>query len=1084
MRWCGHVPQGSPPVRLPPPHSRALTRVKAKPPSLASTPKPGCSALPSIRWLGFLGFAALAFGVTYARGEIPIMSHAEVAAEYQVHTWTSQDGLPSGVILGLYQTRDGSIWIACQGGLARFNGSRFTVYDRINTPVLSGEPVCLTEDESNELWIGSFHSGLVRKRGNDFVRSPVFPDADSGVPLFDLDIRSLYARQGGGVWAGAGLLLPLQAEARGPHYENFIAQAAGPLAAGYDDQKNLWVSFRTNLTRITPDGERFTSVAVPPGYEGKTVWGIGRSGSGGVWLGFVDLGSQELTPRGATYLAHYKAGKWDRAPTKPDAWVAWGTLGITEDRTGAVWMPYQQNTLLRFRDDRFVLVPFGPNAINEIPSTAMVDRDGVLWVGSRENILRRYTPRRIRVYTTNDGLAHDDVWSVSEASDGSILAGTEGGVSRLYPDGKLGSLPLPPKQAKSNVRAIVQESNGTIWFGTIRALHRWDGSGMNTVNFPGEWVQSKVRALCPARDGGLWVGTVRGLLLYRDGKVAQHANGESVGGEEVRAIHESQDGALWVGTHGGGLSRIHQGRRETFTADNGLSGATACSIYEDKDRTIWAATDNGLTRIRNSSVRAFREADGLLATTIHCVLEDNFGRLWMSSDKGVFWAWKSELNELRDGDRVRCITYEVVDGLPGRVCNGQTSHPSGCKSRDGRLWFPTPGGLVVIDPKLVGAEENPPSSVIEQVRANGKLIAGTTPDDVAQAIGTKLGKINPGTNAPRLAVPGVFQKFPPGSARVIEFRYGANSFTAPEKTVFRYRLVGLDDSWIDAGSRREAYFTDLRPGPYRFELLAGNHHGAWQSRPATVDFELLPFFYQTWWFYGLVGACGVLLVGGVAVWHTRELKHHHELQRLKALSEQRRRIARDIHDELGASLSYIVQLTDTRRAVNRVAEAAEDRSRRIATVASEAVNHINEIVWANNPEYDTLQDLIAYIREYAASYLDPTGIEVRFAFPDQVPSRNVSGLFRRGVLLIVKEILHNAVKHARTKTLRFELKLDATQLQICISDDGCGFRLEEGRRVGNGLGSMLYRAEELRGTLKIRSAPSQGTSIHLEVPFS
>lgn len=1044
--------------------------MKAKLLSLVGSPKSGWHSALYASFVWILGLTVLGIGIQHACGDIPYLERSQMANEYQIHTWTSQDGLPPGVINSLYQTRDGSLWIACQGGIARFDGSKFVVYDSINTPVLGDEPMCITEDESELLWVGTRYSGLARKLGNEFIRHPVRSKTEY--------VKFLHARQGGGVWAGAGRLLPLLGEGPGPHYEGFIKQPALPYAVGNDERNYLWVSFRTNLTCIAPDGKDYTQVAVPPLYEGKTVCGIAKSRSGGVWLAFVDALPSELVPSCATYLARYERGKWVRAPTKPDAWVSWGSLNMVEDRTGAVWMPYQQNTLLRFRDDQFLVVPCGSNYINEIPSAALVDRDGIFWVGTRENVLRRYVPRRIRAYTTREGLVHDDVWSVSEAADGSILIGTEGGVSRLYPDGHLQTLPMPPKQPQSNVRAIVEEVNGTIWFGTIRALHRWHNDTTDVVKFPGEWENSKIRALSAARGGGLWVGTVRGLMLYRDGKVVQNAQGECLGAEEMRAIHEARDGALWVGTHGGGLSRIQNNRRTTFTTDNGLSGKTVCSIYEDSDGTIWAGTDNGVTRIRNSTARSFREADGLLARTIHCILEDEFGRLWMSSDKGVFWLWKPELNELRDGEDVRCITYEVGDGLPARTCNGQTSHPAGCKSRDGRLWFATPGGLVVIDPKLVGPEENPPYAVIERIRANGKLVAGTTPDDVAQALETSPASSR-GTNAPRLPVPNVFHQLPPGSARVLEFRYAANNLIGADKTRFRYRLVGLDDAWIDAGAQKEAYFTDINPGSYRFELVAGNHHGAWQTRPATVDFELLPFFYQTWWFYGLVGLCSVSLGASVIAWRAKELRRIHELQRLNALNEQRKRIARDIHDELGASLTHIVQLTDVRQ----VARDSESRTRRIATVANEAVNHINEIVWANNPEYDTLQDLVAYIREYAATFLDPTPIKVRFDFPEQVCNQSVSGLFRRGVLLIVKEALHNAVKHANANTMQLTLALSGDWLRICIEDDGDGFAPDDTRRFGNGLASMLNRTEDLGGHLEVRSTPLEGTKVILNVPL-
>jgi signal transduction histidine kinase len=318
---------------------------------------------------------------------------------------------------------------------------------------------------------------------------------------------------------------------------------------------------------------------------------------------------------------------------------------------------------------------------------------------------------------------------------------------------------------------------------------------------------------------------------------------------------------------------------------------------------------------------------------------------------------------------------------------------------------------------------------------------------------------------------------------VLEFHYTANTFVAPEKARFKYRLVGLDDHWIDAGTRRQAYFTDLRPGNYRFELLACNHHGVWQEKGATLAFNVAPFYYQTWWFYTVCGLSFALIVGLAIIWRLRESRRIFELERANALNEQRRQIARDIHDELGASLTHIMHLSSQARITPAHPERPDLRAERIESIAGEAVDNIGEIVWANNPEYDTLEDLVAYLREHAANFFDDTSIQVRFDFPESVPTCTVTGLFRRHLVLLMKEALQNVAKHAGAHTVGVRLSLRDGLLELSIADDGRGFAVDSTRRFSNGLTNMRQRISELKGTLQLNSCPGQGTEIRVVIPM-
>lgn len=362
-------------------------------------------------------------------------------------------------------------------------------------------------------------------------------------------------------------------------------------------------------------------------------------------------------------------------------------------------------------------------------------------------------------------------------------------------------------------------------------------------------------------------------------------------------------------------------------------------------------------------------------------------------------------------------------------------------------------------------------AAIEEVRANGQPVFANGPlptltdhSQPAAGAGTKL-------------------RLPPGSARVLEFRFTANTFVTPEKARFKYRLVGLDDHWLDAGTRREVYFTDLRPGRYRFEVLACNHQGVWQEQSASLPFELLPFFYQTWWFYTLCAGSTAGLLGLALRWRWRELQRVQRLERLYALNEQRRQIARDIHDEVGAALTHILQLSGETRKHLRQPEQVDLQAQRIAAVAGQAVDHIGEILWANNPEYDTLEDTVAYLREYAASTLCDSGLEAQFQFPETVPARAVTGLFRRHLVMMLKETLQNVVKHASAGQVKLTLELRQNLLELTVADNGKGFSPKESQGRGNGLANLRQRVAELKGALTLNSQPGAGTSLRFVVPL-
>jgi signal transduction histidine kinase len=602
--------------------------------------------------------------------------------------------------------------------------------------------------------------------------------------------------------------------------------------------------------------------------------------------------------------------------------------------------------------------------------------------------------------------------------------------------------------------------------------------------FPGDWEEGKVRALLAARDGGMWVGTVRGLKRIDHERHIKLSEADGLSHGEVTALLEEPSGILWVGTAGGGLNRLewpagdseatrtsifsHGAPRITIlSTTNGLSDNYIRALHQDAEGVLWAGTDRGLNRCDQGRVTVFTQHHGLPENQVNEILEDGVGRFWISGERSLYRVSRGALNEVAVGSNkwVAAVEYDLADGLPSQGLGGSVSHPASCRTRDGRLWFGTDQGVAVFDPQDLPDLANPPLVVIEQVRANGQILYDNGPS------GTNLVMGYPSAGSLML---------PPGSGHILEIQYSANTFVGAEKTRFKYRLDGLAREWTDVGGVRKAYFANLHPGAYRFEVLAANKHGVWSTSGASFSFVLEPFFYQRAWFFSACGGVVVLAAYVGVAWRLRESRRFEQLQRQVALDDQRKRIARDIHDELGASLTQIAQLSE-----DTLAQETPARSHihRIAALAEEAVNNIGEIVWANNPRYDTLEDLVAFLREYAAEYLGATGIESQLDLPENVPSLFVPGPFRRHLLAIVKESLHNIVKHSAAKKVAVTLSVHDQWLELSVGDNGCGMQFSPALRSGNGFVNIKERLAELNGSFSVDARPNHGVTLRYKVPL-
>jgi signal transduction histidine kinase len=437
----------------------------------------------------------------------------------------------------------------------------------------------------------------------------------------------------------------------------------------------------------------------------------------------------------------------------------------------------------------------------------------------------------------------------------------------------------------------------------------------------------------------------------------------------------------------------------------------------------------------------------LFSDEIYEIVEDDLGYFWMSSRKGIFRVSKKDLDALDRGEvnHVTSVAFGKADGLLSVQCNG-VAKPAGWKDHEGRIWFATIHGVVAVEP---GIETNhkPPPVLIEEVVANQRLIAGGLGAAAPQSL-----TVSPGSGE-------------------LEIHFTALSFQAPEKNRFKYKLAGVDSSWIDSGAARAAHYYNLAPGHYDFQVIGCNNDGVWNEAGATLAFVFEPHFWQTWWFKFTIGGTLALILLAL---------YRYRVARLREIENLRIQIAADLHDDVGARLTKVAMVSEQADREISDTDRVKPHIRNISSTTREIVQAMDEIVWTINPKNDTLENLANYIFQYAQDYFQHSGVRCRLDLPARLPELPLSTAERHNLFMAVKEALNNVIKHAGATEVRISLAVTDTKLTITIIDNGRGFVPDAPHAAGNGLDNMKQRLERIGGRLRLESKPGDGTTVRME----
>lgn len=1003
-------------------------------------------------------------------GPLRAIDPQRAITQYVVQRWSTTDGLPLPAVSAITQTSDGYLWTGSQEGLSRFDGMKFEVFDESNTPELESSYIRALEAASDgSLWIGTLGGGLFR------LDKGVLTHYGRAEGLPDERVLSLSEGKDGSIWGGtlaggvfhihgAGIRVIRKSDGLASDFVSVIH-------AAHDG--TIWAGGPEGLSRIR--GKSINVYTEADGLSSRSIASVIQALDGSVWVG--------TERKGLNRIEH---GNVLQIPL-PGPVASDGVLSLLEGARGSIWFGTRQNGLWRMDHGRLESLGVADGLSGDLVSTILEDREGTIWAGTNEG-LTQLKDGSITTWGRGEGMPNETIRAIYQHHDGTVWMATRGGLVGMLGD-RFTHIDTDDGLPTGNIFSLAGGSDGSLWIGTFdKGLVRMY-EGRFTSYTTGQGLAGDfVLSILEDRDGALWIGTSRGLSRLADGQISTFRRKDGLGGEAISVLHQDRRGNLWIGTTDGGLTRFRD-NRFTPDASPALRTAIIMSIHEDDEGVLWIGTmGGGVLRKANGHVRAITRRDGLYSDSVLHVNEDGLGNLWMSSTRGIFRVSRDEIEQFLRGKvtSVEPVAYGRSDGMKTAEANGGTQ-PSGWRTRDGNLWFPTSRGAVVINPTRLRTGGMPPNVVIEQALVDGRL----APPDA-------------GT-------------FPPGSS-TLEFNYTGITLVAPDKVTFRYKLEGFDENWIEAGTRRAAFYTNLPPGNYEFKVLAANSDGIWSEQPATRIVRLEPRLHQRNWFFP---ASALALLVALFMIHRYRMRIERrralrlaELeksmvrgQKMESLGQMASGIAHDFNNALMTALPW-ADLLQRKYPQDETVQKASSQIRKSVHRGREVTRQLLDFAQPKKP-----QQRIVELRSFVEDQLGMVRpsirpeIEIVVKAPGPVHVLVDPAQLSQAVLNLALNA-RDAMPAAGTLTFVVRTA-DSREAEgrglpaerfgaLSISDTGTGMNRETMDRIfdpffttksvgeGTGLGlAVAHRImEQNAGTIEVESQLELGTTFHLLLPLA
>jgi ligand-binding sensor domain-containing protein/signal transduction histidine kinase/DNA-binding NarL/FixJ family response regulator len=805
--------------------------------------------------------------------------------QYKLDIWQAERGFEQNSVYTVCQTRDGYIWLGTLQGLVRFDGIRFSVFNKDNTKQLKDNAItALLPDQKGRLWIGTSEGGLSCLANGEFKTYPNNQNAALK------EISTIFQDRSGVLWIGtmnSGLT-----RLKNGTFTIFTTRdgvSANRVRAIHQDKRgNLLIATSAGLTIRSPDG-RVTPYNEKKDLVDKYIISLHERKNGELWIGCND-GLYCLKDDSLTYY-----GMADGLPNLK-------VKCLYEDRHLNLWTGTDGGGLIRIKEGKIESFSTIDGLTSDFITSLYEDREGSLWIGTLKGGIHRLRDTTVTTYTTKEGLSHNMINCLTEDRTGNLWIGTEGGGVNRLKQGKL-NLRITTQQGllSNGVHTLIEDRDGNLWIGTSAGLNRFKAGKLTGYTTREGLSNNQIFRLLEDKEGTIWISLQENLNQFHKGKFIRFNEGVDVANKSIQCLYQDREGRLWFGTYGSGLYRFKDETFTHFTTREGLVNNEVECIYEDENGVLYIGTRGGLSRLAEGKFTNFTTKDGLIDSDVRVILEDDSGHLWLAGRAGISRIKKKELLDFARGktDKIHPFHLDESDGMKDPWCK------DGTKTRDGRLWFATDMGVAAIDPNNIKKNTLPPPVVIEEMKVDGELI---------DMKGKRQGFV-----------------IPQGKKR-IEFYYTGLSFIKPRKGEFRLKLVGYDNDWIDVGNARSTIYTGLSPGKYTFHVMACNGDGVWNPEGASLSFYLRPYFYQTAWFYLLAGLFVALV--GFFLYRFRVRQLHARKEELEALVEMRTRDLKHRTTELETAHQKLQQTTGIIEGKNRQLEEQSEKLKELDRVKS------------------------------------------------------------------------------------------------------------------------------------------------------
>ncbi len=954
--------------------------------------------------------------------------------------WRTQDGLfssPNGVA----QTTDGYLWIGTSAGLVRFDGVRFVPWNTF--PGLSTEGwniEALLAASDGSLWIAGRQSVVQLKDGG------ATQYASPGI------VMGLVEDSAGAVWFaksrvnGQGGPLCKVAMGQLACYGKPELPIVNASALSWSPRNGLWLGSVSTLCQWSAQGSSrcFLQDQLKSSESLSGVTSILSARDGTLWVGMSKSGPD-------LGLGQFINGKFKSYAVPGFDGSALSVSSLIEDRAGSLWVGTADQGLVRIHEGQVERFASANGLSGNVVADGGLfeDHEGTVWVVTSAG-LDAFRPLAVSVFSMKEGLPSEGVESVLPARDGTVWVGNFV-LSTLVQDRVLPPL-LPALFGNRTATSLLEDHAGRIWIGLDNTLNVFEKGKLKRIVTADGNDLGVVEIMLEDSDNDVWVVTAlesRRVFRVRNFVVEEEVAPAKLG--EPSVFVPSPSGGMWLGYKNGNIASYHRGELNTLAADAVSSGSIR-SLLADPDGTLLATTAKGLLVQRGSSRKLLGIQNGLPCEGLFELLRDANHAVWLTSGCGIIRLANDALENglANPGLKIPYRLFDVTDGVqPGLA----SFVPSIAKGPDGRLWIPNGKVIQMIDPAAVERRGAPPPVRIEELTADRVAVA-----------------------------PAELMKLP-SRTRDIDIRYTALSFVVPQKIRFQYRLEGRDDAWQDAGTRRQAFYTDLPPGRYRFRVKASNSDGVWNDAGASLDFEIVPTFYQTTWFAALCVALSAAALYGFYVARLRQVANRLR-ERLAAKNTERERIARDLHDTLLQSTQGLILRVQA--ATNEIAKDSPTRQKlelaldRADEVLAEGRDRVLDLRVAADSLRDLPQAFASAGDELAR------GESVAFRISVEGRPRELVRRVNDEAYSIGREALINAFRHAQAQSIEVQLIYGDDEFSIRVRDDGVGIDTDApqaGSRPGHwGLPGMRERAKQIDAQFAIWSRTGAGTEMELSVP--